>query len=193
MNWFSRKKKIALVDTIIILIIIMWILFLSSHSPESIINSIGVTNGYLFAFLFSILGGMTTFTFISVYPAVITLAIGGLHPLIIGFISGVGLTIANASFFYFGLKGRNIAQTSSKFSKYSESILNWLNKRPEWFMPIFIWFYVGLTPLPNNFLTASGGLLDYSFKKIIIPLFIGNITLMILMGYLTIVGIGLFK
>ncbi|MBU1682943.1 hypothetical protein KJ742_03280 [Patescibacteria group bacterium] len=185
MELFSRhKRKLErLIDIIIILLIIGWIIFLFAVDLEKIIENIGVHNGYLLAFTSSFFGGLVTVTFASVYPTIIAFALGGLNPIILGIIAAIGLTIANMIYFYLGRKSRVVAEYSSTFDKYSHRILKWINSKPNWLIPILIWIYVGLSPFPNNLLTTSSGLIDFSYKKIIIPLFLGNITLMTILAY----------
>jgi membrane protein YqaA with SNARE-associated domain len=50
---------------------------------------------------------------------------------------------------------------------------------------------VGLTPFPNNLLTASGGFINLSFRKLIAPLMLGNFTLITLLSWLAQKGFGL--
>lgn len=188
-NFVRKKRWRFLIDFLVLVFIILLIVFLINNRPGKIVDMIGVHNGYIAAFLIAFFGGLATFTFVSVYPAVIALALGGLNPILLGIIAATGLTIANVFFFYFGVKGRDAAETSRFFKRFSLGISRWFERLPEWAVPVFIWVYVGLTPFPNNILTASGGLLDIPFKKLVIPLYIGNLTLMILFAYLATLGI----
>lgn len=178
-----NKKIRRMLDIFLLLIIITWVVFIYIKGPEQVIETIGVHNGYLIVFFASLLGGMATVSIISVYPTIIAFAIGGLNPYILGIIAATGLTIANLFFFYLGVKSRSIASLNSRFDKICCKILHWINKRPKWLIPILIWAYVGLSPLSNNLLTTSGGLIEFPIKKILIPLFIGNITFMIILAY----------
>ncbi len=159
-------------------------MFLWFYRPEKIIEEIGVTNGYILTFILAFLGGFATITAASAYPAVVTLAIGGLNPLMLGIIAAVGITIADMIFYYFGQKGRDLADEHPKFDKITKSMLKWVHKQPKWIIPFFIWVYVGLTPFPNNALTFSGGIIEYKFRKVLIPDFLGNLTLMLILAYI---------
>ena len=188
-----KKKTKVILDVILLIAVISWIVFLFRYGPEEIINKIGIHNGYLLAFASAFLGGLATVSAVSVYPVIVAFAIGGLDPFILGILAAFGLTFANLVFFYLGLKGYYVARTSSKFQKISTNIIGWINRRPRWLTPILIWAYIGLSPFPNNLLTTSGGLINYPFKKLIIPLFLGNITLMTILSYFSIVGVEIFK
>lgn len=170
-------------DIFLVILILSWIILLLIVGPEKIIDNIGIHNGYLVAFFASLLGGLVTISFVSVYPTIVAFAIGGLNPHILGVVAAIGLTIANLIFFYLGQKGRSIASLYPRFEKISDGILKWINKRPQWIIPILIWIYVGLSPFPNNLLTTSSGLIEYPLKKMIAPLVIGNITLMTILAY----------
>ncbi len=181
-----NKKIRRMLDIFLLLIIIAWIVFLYIEGPEQVIETIGVHNGYLIVFFASLIGGIATVSIITVYPTIIAFAIGGLNPYILGIIAATSLTIANLIYFYLGAKSRSIANLHSRFDKICSIILRWMNKRPEWLIPILIWAYVGLSPFSNNLLTTSGGLIEYPIKKIIIPLFVGNVTFMIILAYFVI-------
>ncbi len=181
-----------LIDLLVLSMIFGWILFFSYMSPEDFVSSVGTNNGYVLAFFIGFFGGLVTFTFASVYPSVVALAIGGLQPIFVGLIAGLGLTIANMLFFIFGVKGRDVAAAHPRVRKFCNGILHWLEKKPKWTIPVFIWLYVGLTPLPNNLLTMSGGVINYSPRKLFIPLLFGNITLLSIITSLAVYGVSFF-
>ena len=193
--FFKKPQNIWIIafDYILLAGLLFWTFYLVTHSPQEIVESMKARQGYLFMMLISFVGGLAIITFVSVYPTVVSFAIGGLNPIGIGISAAIGLTVANLVYYYLGFKGRNLAENASGFQKYTDYLLVWLNRGPKWFVPIFIWAYVGLTPFPNNFLTASGGLLNYPFKKTLIPLFIGNITLMTIIGHLATTGRNVFN
>ncbi len=167
------KRHIVFVGLLVF--IVLWSIMLYFKRPEELIGMIGVKNGYIISFFVGVFGGAATFTTISYYPVVGTLAAGGLNPIILGIIAGTGLTIGNALYFYFGYKGRVIL--SGKTKERVEKAVKWIEKKPDLIVRLAMLLYVGFTPLPNNLLTATGGLTDYPFKKMIGPLFIGNIIL----------------
>ena len=152
------------------------------RNPVEIVTTLGLRNGYLLAFFSALFGGLTLMTAVFVYPTVVTLGLGGLNSFLLGFLAATGLSLANIFFYYFGAKGREVVQTSKSFTRLSTTIVRWLDRMPDFVIPIFVIFYVGLTPLPNNLLTTSCGLIDYHFKKLIIPLYIGNILLMTILA-----------
>ena len=186
-----KKSSKYIVDIIIISAILLWTAFLIYFSPEIFIEIIGARNGYILVFITTLLGGITTINVLSVYPPLIMLASGGLNPFVLGIIAGIGLTIANSLFFYVGHKGRRYTESKGKFRKYCNSAKGWFNRRKTWQIYLIILAYVGFSPLPNNVLTASGGFIDFSFRKIAPPLLIGNIIFMSILAYFGSIGISL--
>lgn len=172
-------------DLIVLTAVVLWTYYLFTHNPESLIESIGTHNGYILAFGGSLLAGLT-FISVAVYPTVIALALGGLHPILTGILAALGLTIANLVFFYIGTKGHKLTHEhakDTKFAKLKRKFAKWLHARPNWVTTLFIWIYVGFTPFPNNLLTVSGGFINFSYKRLLTPLLMGNTTLMIILGY----------
>lgn len=184
-----RKTSHRFIFGIIFIFIIMWTVFLVIYKPTNLVEFVGVRNGYLVLILSTFFGGLATVSVVSVYPQLIALVAGGLNPFVAGIFAGLGLTIANSLFFFFGAKGRDVAKESSAFRKFSRAFVKWINRQPEWAVPIFVFVYVGFTPFPNNLLTASGGFFDYPFKKIAVPLLLGNIALLVILAYFGSMGL----
>ena len=183
------KKKVRItLDIALVALIVGWIIFLVLYTPSRLIEYLGVTNTYLLVFLFTLLGGIATIAFVSVYPHVIAFSAAGLNPFVIGIVAAVGHTVANLLFYYFGQKGSNIARTSPGFNKATKSMLKWVDKKPCWCVYVFIFLYVGFTPFPNNLLTAYGGIINFSVKRILAPLVLGNIVLFSAVAYLSSIG-----
>ncbi|MBW2997041.1 VTT domain-containing protein [Candidatus Woesearchaeota archaeon] len=182
----KRTRNYALFF-ILLIFIVFWSALLYFITPQELVEIIGVKNGYILSFLFGVFGEAATLTAISYYPAIITLAAGGLNPFLLGVIAGTGMTIGNSLYFYFGVQGRGIMP--ERLEKRAERLLEWINKRPRWLVQILIFLYVGFTPFPNNLLTVSGGVAGYPFKRIIVPLLLGNIVLTSSLAYLTALGL----
>ncbi|MBR9702871.1 hypothetical protein GOV10_02460 [Candidatus Woesearchaeota archaeon] len=89
------------------------------------------------------------------------------------------MTIGDSLFFLFGQHGRIV------LSEHVEWTMNMLKKRLDrfnkWSMPLFVFFYAGFTPFPNEFMTISVGLTGAKYREIIVPLLLGNINITILL------------
>jgi len=166
----------------IIILLIGWSILLIHIPPTEIIAYLGVENALLVAFLVSALGGVSTATSVNYYTTVIALAAGGTHVLALGIVAGIGVTIGDSLFYYLGTRGHEIL--TEKGSQWAKKIERWMNKQHPLFVQIGAYVYAGLTPLPNDVLTVSLGLAEYSYKKLLPALLLGNITLTVIVAEL---------
>ena len=185
----AMKKRIKrlIIFFLLLALVVFWSVLLYFIAPEELVEKIGVHNGYILSFLVGVFGEAATLTALSYYPAIITLAAGGLNPFLLGVVAGAGMTTGNSLYYYLGLQGRTIL--SERVERQAHRLLEWINRRPRWLVQILIFLYVGFTPFPNNLLTVSGGVTGYQFKKIIIPLLLGNMVLTFSLAYLTALGL----
>ena len=184
-----RKKRIATFIGVV-LFVFVWSALLYKFHPEELVELIGLRNGYIAGFFIGVFGAAATFSFISVYPAIITLAAGGWNPIILGLVVGVGMTIGNLIYFYLGQKGKDVL--AEKYEKRAERLLKWVEEHPCWLVEIVIFVYVGFTPFSNNLLTIFGGITGMRFRTVFVPLLLGNIFLATWFAYLTVLGISIF-
>jgi membrane protein YqaA with SNARE-associated domain len=183
----QKKTRNSLLFFVILVFIIGWSVLLYFITPQDLVEMIGLHNGYILSFFLGVFGEAATLTALSYYPAVITLAAGGLNPFLLGLIAGAGMTIGNSLYFYLGIEGRNVL--SERRERKKKGSLEGRKKRPGFVVQILIFLYVGFTPFPNNLLTATGGVLDYPYKKIFAPLLLGNIVLTTSLAYLMSAGL----
>ncbi len=183
-------KKNHLVFGLLALFVIAWSITLAIIGPETIVERIGVENGYIVAFIIATLGGVSTITSSSYFLTIITLAGGGVNPYILGIVAGTGITIGDSLFYYIGLRGREVAK--DKGHKWTGKFSRWLDKRPRWLVPIIVFVYTAFTPLPNDILTISLGLSSYPYKYLIAPMWAGNIIITILTGIGASIGFRIF-
>jgi len=183
----KNRARNSVIFFLLLSFIIFWSVLLYFITPQRLVERIGVQNGYLLSFLFGVFGEAATFTALSYYPAIIALAAGGLSPFILGLIAGTGMTVGNSLYFFFGRESRNVL--SEKLEKQARKVLHWVEGKPNWILQIIIFIYVGFTPFPNNLLTVSGGITGVPFRKIILPLFLGNVVLTAAIAYITTISI----
>lgn len=185
----NKRARNTIIFFVLLAFIVLWSILLFFITPQELVRMIGVRNGYVLSFLFGVFGEAATISALSYYPAIITLAAGGLNPLLLGLIAGTGMTIGNCIYFFLGKRGRVVL--SERFHNQAERVLRWIQNKPSWAVQILIFLYVGFTPFPNNLLTATGGVVDYPFRKLLIPLILGNIVLTTSLAYLTSLGLRL--
>jgi hypothetical protein len=173
-------KKIFIFFTILIFLV-TWFLLMYYVGAEKIVLFLGAKGGYTLALLMAAFGGFSSFTSTSLMTTVYTLASGGLNPFILGAVTGLGLTFGDSLFFYFGYNGREVL--SERIIKKVDRFSAWLGSRYKWFLPVVVYVYAGLTPLPNDILMVSLSLANIRYKNVIIPVLLGNITLMTIVAY----------
>lgn len=165
------KRRISVI--IIISIFILWTIFVYYLSPEKIVEKIGIENSYLLAFTVAFIGGTSIFFPIPYYLLVFTLGAGGLNPIILGLSSASGVLLGDSTSYFLGYTGREII--SEKLKKLLEKLYNWCITRKPYLLPIIFFLYGTFIPLPNDVITVSMGMAHYPYKKVIIPLGLGNI------------------
>ena len=157
---------------------------------RKIVGYLGVRNSYLLAFILAVLGGVSSFTAAPFYSTIITLAAGGVNIPILSLIAGTGLAVSDSFFFLFGKKGRQALSLKTK--SHLDRLSDWLDSKSRWLMPAIIYFYSGLTPLPNDVLMIAVSLSGISYWKLIVPLLLGDITAVLFTSYLTRAGMKFF-
>lgn len=170
--------------------IAFWTVLLILYDPKEIVKTIGIENGYLLTFFVALLGAFSSLTFASVYPMVVTFALGELNPILLTIAAGTGLTIGDSLFFYLGIKVRPFIK--GKLKQKLDQFVEWTKQRPTWLIPVIVYFYVGFTPFPNNLLTGSLAASGYAFKKVVLPVLLGNITFPVLVTILAELGVDIF-
>ncbi len=184
------KNYSAFIGVLVAIVIVSLILFYSN--PAEIVADMGVRNIYAFLFVFALLGGVSSFTSTSFYATVITLSLsGGLDPLTVGIIAGIGMGFGDSMFYLLGQRAYKAFFYSENNQRRVQKFLSWLEKKPRWMMPIIIYIYSGFTPFPGDLLMMSMAILGYPYRKAIIPMVLGNITLVTGLGVATLLGIRL--
>lgn len=179
MHW-KRWKKSYLTFAGIVAFIVGWSILLSYVPPTQIVERIGANNSLVIAFLISTFGGVSTATSVNFYATVVTLAAGGTNPILLGIVAGSGITIGDSLFYYLGTKGHDVLTGRPK--EWADKVSNWIKSQKEHVVQIFAYLYTGVTPLPNDVLTVSLGLAEYSYRRLLPALLLGNITLTIIIA-----------
>lgn len=166
----------------VVVFIAFWSFVLIFVDPQKVVISLGVNNSLALIFLIATMGGVSTLTSFSFYSTLITLAVGGVNPFLLGIVGGIGITIGDSLFYYLGKSGRRALYGKPK--EWAKHISTWLNSKPKWVVPVFTFAYSGMTPFPNDILAVSLGLSGRRYRSIVIPLLLGNVFLTILVAYL---------
>lgn len=175
-----KKRRNYFIFGGILLFVIGWSILLLHISPKEIVSYIGAENSLIVAFGVSTFGGLSSLTSTSYYAMLTTLSTGGANPLLLGISAGAGLTISDSLIYYLGTRGHEIL--TGDWRQRADQISRWINTQHEHVVQIFAYVYTGLTPLPNDLLTGSLGLAEYSYRRLLPALLLGNITLSILIA-----------
>ncbi len=93
------------------------------------------------------------------------------------------MTIGDSFFYFFGNRLRYFISESFKYKL--ESLIKNTEKRG-WLISLVIYIYVAFTSFPNNVLTGALAITGFKFRKVIIPLLLGDMTLPLIVVFLTI-------
>lgn len=173
------------------LFLVGWVVLMFLVSPDQLVRKLGVENAYLVVFFLSVLGTLGSMTTFSSYPAIVTFAAGDMNVLALGVISGLGLTVGD--WIFYSLVGDVRTLLRGRAREKARQLGDWLEERPRWVVPVVTYAWVGLLPLANNILTGALALSGYRFRRILLPLFLGNVTFPTGVAYLASMGIELFQ
>jgi membrane protein YqaA with SNARE-associated domain len=175
---------------LILLFISMSFYFYAYSSPEELISFIGVKNAYALIFILAFLGGMTTFSGIPYHLVLITLATGGLNPLLLGLSTAAGVMLGDSTSYYVGYQGSVIIPGA--LQKILMMIRNFGLNHPK-ILPLFFFLYGSLSPFSNDFIVVSMGLSRYPYWRVMVPLGLGNLVFNISLAYLATQAYNLLK
>lgn len=176
---------------LIAVFVIAWAVLLFLVPPDELVRKVGVENAYLSVLLLSVLGALGSMTTFSSYPAIVTFAAGDMNFWALGLVSGIGLTIGDAIFY--SLVGRVKGLLRGRVKEKAVEVGEWLEDRPPWLIRVVTYIWVGLLPLANNILTGALALSGYRFRKILLAIFLGNVTFPTGVAYLASIGVELFQ
>lgn len=192
---FSRDKKIRRRKVALFLILAMFFIIFTAiwlfTSPEEILNTIGINNGYILAFIVSFFAGFSTFTAVSFYSLLIAFITGGLNPWLLALITGTSLALGDMFLFYFGRKGRDMI--SGKVDRAISNMAHSFNHHKlEKYIPLFSYLYISFIPLPNDWLLIFLASIRYQQRNMNIIIILGDYTHVFILTILIMKGIMIF-
>jgi len=163
-----KKRKILEVILFIILFLGFSYILFKIIPFEVLINKIGIFKYLLIPFI--TIFGCTLLTSSFIYPILLAFDQSGINIFWLAFLAGVGGAAGDLLFVLFG---RKIKENIDKeqFGK----VRNFFDKhKKSSFLSFLIFLYAAFFPLPNEMMTLALGYLKYPFRRIVIPLFLGN-------------------
>ncbi|WP_321431213.1 VTT domain-containing protein [uncultured Methanolobus sp.] len=172
----------------IVLFIVSWSVLLYYYSPEDIVNFIGIENVYAFIFLIALVGGVSTFTSTTFYTALITISLGGVNTITVALLASIGLTIGDLLFYYLGSQSKKCIK--ERYESKINGFVSYMERTGDTIVMFLIFLY-SLAPLPSDILAIALAIVEFPFKKMIVPLLIGNFTLIVALVELSKLGYNL--
>lgn len=166
------------------------IYFYLYSSPEQLVGWVGAGNSYFLIFVLALLGGLTTFSGVPYHLVLITLAIGGLDPLLLGISTAVGVILGDTTSYFIGYSGGEVMP--SRLQKIVNRAYIYTDGYPK-LLQVFFFLYGAFSPMSNDFIVISAGIAKYPFWKVMIPLAFGNLVFNITLAYFAISAYGLLQ
>lgn len=141
-------------------------------SAERVVSYIGVENAYFFIFILAFFGGITTFSGIPYHLILITLAVGGLNPFILGLVTATAVSLGDCTSYFVGYFGREFMP---KRIEHALQRLTRIQEQYPRFMPVLFFLYGACVPFSSDLVTIPMGLLRYPLWRVMIPLGIGTL------------------
>jgi hypothetical protein len=164
------------------LLLLVWVFFFIFVEPEAVVARVGIENTYFVAFILAVIGGLSALTGTSFFLAVATFAGSGANPLLLGIIGGLGIFISDTIFFLLAKYGVEV------FKDRIAPTSRWLTTKIEGLgvgaVLIFVYLYIGFTPLPNDILMVALALSGMTYRRLAPVLILGSITVVTLTAYL---------
>ena len=186
-----RYKKQFAAFSFFLLFVAAWGLLVYQFPPQGIVETLGIRNGYLVAFIAGFLGGISTFTSIPYTIVVVTLGVGGLHPVWLGVLAALGLFFGDSTSYVLGYYGHHVVPNGLQ-GRFLRLRVWLLARKRAGVVPIFIFLYGAFFPFSNDLVVISLGLVRYPFWRVMIPLGIGSIIYNTLLAYLGAYSAGYF-
>jgi membrane protein YqaA with SNARE-associated domain len=141
-------------------------------SPTQLVTYIGTENAYVLMFVTALIGGISIFSGVPYVAILVALALGGMNPYLLGFVTALGVLIGDSTSYFFA--SRVSIHEYTRIAKYISVIEHWYHTYPQR-LPIFFFLYGLFSPFPNDIITITAGVYRYSYFRMILPLFMGNV------------------
>ena len=180
----SLQKQDIIHIVLVILIMVGSLVLYRTIDLVGIVNNLPTQNTLLALLPFATFAGVSIFTAGSFYVAVAELANSMIPIWQLVLVAGVGLTLGDMIFYYFGRGLEKLLH--STIDPYTTKVARWLDPKPYWVKILIIYLYVGWSPFPGDILMLVLSVLRIKPREFLLPVFLGNITFVIM---LTIFGI----
>lgn len=179
----TKRDKRLLEVALAVLLVMGMTLLVYEFGAERIVSVIGVENTYLVAFLVALFGGMTSLGGPTYVATILTFVSGGAAPFIIALAAASGIVIGDTLYFLISRRGRHALAAGSLKDKLMK-LERWIERRNDFTVFLFAYFYIGFTPFPNDVITVTAGIANVE-KKVMLPaIAFGALTHAFILAYL---------
>ena len=172
---------------LLIAFFLFWSFLFLASSPDQIIAYVGVENAYLLIFVLALIGGLTTFSGVPYHLVLVTLAVGGLNPLLLGVVTACGVMLGDSTSYFIGYQGALLIP--KRMHAMAERFFSVKERYPR-LLPVLFFIYGSSVPFSNDIITIPMGFLRYPFWRVMLPLGLGNLVFNVTLAFLAIYAYG---
>lgn len=190
MGLHSKKRRAAIFKSLGFLVVIGGLALLFwKIPPTQIVNQVGLQNSLLIAAVLSLFGGVSSFTSAAYYTVIGAMALGGVGVAPLMVVCGPALLLGDLFFYAFGKSthdawGPNIRRYLGKAERWVKGT------NPNWVQAVIV-LYTGVSPFPGDILMVLLALSGFPFKRMLLPLLLGNMILVASIAWVALTGHGL--
>lgn len=157
---------------LLLLVMVAGTVLLWNLSPQELVARVGPNNAYALLFGLAFVSGLSLFGATPYHLVVVTLALGGMSPWLLGITAGTGVMCGDA--FSYGLGYGGAAVVPGRMLRWAQRLAAFLRRYPRW-TPAFFFLYGSLAPFSNDLVGVTMGLARFPFVRVMVPLALGNV------------------
>jgi membrane protein YqaA with SNARE-associated domain len=165
----------------------LWTLLIYQFPPGEIVEYFGTQNGYTAVLVLSFIGGISIIIPIPYHLVLMTFAAGGMNPVLLGIVATIGQATGDSTSYLLGYSGGKVVQ-HALFSVV-ERFQRWCMSLTYWKFGTVLVIYGAVSPFSNDWLLIPMGIARYPYRKIMVPLEIGNLIFNVGAGFLGAYGL----
>jgi len=175
----SRRTKTILELVFAAAIIILALVLSRIAIDNEFVKQEAGRYGYMGVFILAVISGFNLVIPVPAISFLPLLLIAGLDKWMVIFVISFGMTIADSAAYFLGRIGR---KTIKKHSESRIAHFKEIYKNHHWTVPITLFLFASIIPLPNELLIVPLAILGCKLKDIIPPVFLGNLAFNIMSG-----------
>lgn len=176
--WILRNKTLLSVVGVLVL----WAAIFYFLPPDALVERVGIGNAYVISFLVTLLAGFSALTGTAAYATVIEFSRGGVDPLPLGIVSGIGLFLSDSIFYLLVMRGREALST--RLGTWFWRFHQFMERLPDALIYIATYLFCAIGPIPDDVIIGVLIIGGYEYKKVWPAFLAGDITFMLFLCYL---------